>query len=140
MRLTDSEAAHRFAAARVARMSTVDGYGVPHLIPVTFAATRSVIVLAVDHKPKRSRDLKRLRNIEANPAICLLVDHYDEDWTQLWWSRADGTATILRGEDMTEPIDRLVAKYPQYRDIRPSGPVISIDVHGWTGWAARSQD
>ena len=140
MRLTDPEAAQRFAASRVAHLSTVDNSGTPHLVPITFAASSSTIVIAIDHKPKRGNDLKRLRNIEANPAVCLLADHYDEDWTRLWWVRADGIATILRGDDMTEPIDRLVAKYPQYGEIRPAGPVISVEVHRWTGWAYHSQE
>jgi hypothetical protein len=61
-----------------------------------------------------------------------LADHYTEDWTNLWWARADGTATITENEP---PIDLLVAKYPQYKEARPHGPVIEIQVDHWTGWS-----
>jgi len=90
-------------------------------------------VIAVDHKPKRTNDLQRLRNIEANPRVSLLADEYTEDWTRLWWVRADGTARVLRGG---EPPAELVAKYPQYANRPPAGPVIHVAVASWRGWAA----
>ena len=82
----------RFASARVARLATVDAGGGPHVVPITFAVDGDVIWSAVDDKPKRSRELKRLANIRSNPAVSVLADHYDDDWTRLWWVRADGTA------------------------------------------------
>ena len=90
----------RFSDARVARLATVDATGQPHIVPVTFAHNDNTIVIAVDHKPKSTRNLKRLRNIEANPKVTLLVDHYDEDWSQLWWVRADGTAEVVSLSDV----------------------------------------
>ncbi|HEX3781507.1 MAG TPA: TIGR03668 family PPOX class F420-dependent oxidoreductase [Pseudonocardiaceae bacterium] len=135
MRLPQEEARTRLAAARVARLATVDEQGRPHLVPVTFAVRGDVAVTAVDHKPKTSRDLKRLRNIEANPLVSLLADDYAEDWTQLWWVRADGAATILRDPaDMAGPLELLTAKYPQYQGRTPAGPVIRIDIGVLTGW------
>lgn len=123
------------AAARVARLATVDESGHPHLVPVTFALDGDVAYIAVDHKPKTTRNLKRLRNIEANPHVSLLVDHYAEDWTQLWWIRADGTATILRDPaTCTEPIRLLAAKYPQYQQHPPQGPIIRIDITHRASW------
>lgn len=122
-------------AARVARLATADGQGVPHLVPVVFALRGDVVVIAVDHKPKRTTNLKRLRNIEANNRVSLLADHYDEDWTQLWWVRVDGTARVLHGDERTEPLRWLTDKYPQYADRPPDGPVIHIDVTAWHGWA-----
>lgn len=114
--------------------------GRPHLVPVTFAVLGEEIVFAVDHKPKRTTDLRRLRNIMANPAVCFLADGYDEDWDRLWWVRADGTAEVsdaAGGHDGTaEAVDALCAKYPQYRSNRPSGPLVRTTVTRWSGWTA----
>jgi len=128
----------RFRTARVAHLATADAEGHPRLVPVTFAVADDLAVyIAIDHKPKTTRDLRRLRDIRANPAVSILVDHYDEDWAKLWWTRADGTATILDDPaDMRAPVDLLVAKYPQYQEIRPAGPVIAVDVARWLGWTA----
>ena len=130
------DARRRFAAARHAYLGTADAMGQPHLVPVTFAFSGTDrVVIAVDHKPKRSTDLRRLRNIAANPQVSLLVDEYHEDWTQLWWVRADGVATVLTDAERAEPLDRLAEKYPVYRLLRPDGPVISIAVHTWRSWS-----
>jgi PPOX class probable F420-dependent enzyme len=135
--LSAGEAASRFGAARVARLATVTADGLPHLVPVVFAVDGDTVVIAIDHKPKARRDVRRLANIAANPAVSLLVDHYDEDWTTLWWVRADGTAVVVDDPiAMTDPIDLLVAKYRQYQEIRPAGPVILVRVHQWRGWTA----
>jgi len=132
--MRDSEARERFAAARVARLGTAGADGVPHLVPVTFALSGDEIVFAVDHKPKRSTDLKRLRNITANPAVTFLVDAYDEDWTTLWWVRADGHATIHA--ESASAVAALCAKYAQYRERPPEGPVVRTEIHTWRHWAA----
>jgi PPOX class probable F420-dependent enzyme len=137
MRLAEADARQRFVAAPVARLATVDDHGQPHLVPVVFAVVGDTVVIAVDDKPKTSRDLRRLRNIAANPRVSLLVDQYDQDWSRLWWVRADGRARVLRDAGaMTEPIDRLAEKYRQYRAIRPAGPVIQVEVSRWVGWSA----
>lgn len=135
MRLDEERARSLFGAARVARLATVDEQGQPHLVPVVFAVQGTVVVLAVDRKPKQGNDLRRLRNIRANPRVSLLADHYDENWSRLWWVRADGVATIRTGADATEPLDWLTAKYHQYLAHPPPGPVIWIDVVTWRGWA-----
>ena len=134
MRLPAEEARARFAAARVARLATVSAAGVPHLVPVTFAVIGERVVFVVDDKPKSTTRLRRLDNIAARPAVCLLADVYDDDWTRLWWARADGTATVLATD--AEAIDALAARYPAYIERRPNGPVVSIEVTAWTGWAA----
>ncbi|WP_282699981.1 TIGR03668 family PPOX class F420-dependent oxidoreductase [Streptomyces sp. CC219B] len=134
-----AEARQRFAHARVARLATVDPQGRPHLVPVVFALHEERIVTAVDHKPKRSRRLSRLRNIAACPAVCLLADAYDEDWDRLWWVRADGDARTVppeAQEEFAEAIGLLRRKYPQYRDRPPEGPAVVITRLGWTGWRA----
>jgi PPOX class probable F420-dependent enzyme len=137
--MDEEEARRRFVAARVARLATVDAEGRPHLVPLVFAARGGEIVTAVDHKPKRSRRLRRLRNIAAHPAVCLLVDAYDEDWEQLWWVRVDGDARVLppgTQNEYTAAIDLLREKYAQYRQRPPDGPVIAVTVHRWHGWRA----
>ncbi|MGP3968738.1 TIGR03668 family PPOX class F420-dependent oxidoreductase [Streptomyces sp. 6N223] len=138
MQLSASAARHRFAQARVLRLATTDPSGHPHLVPAVFAVHGDLVVTAVDAKPKRHHNLRRLRNVAANPAVSALVDHYeDDDWTRLWWARADGTARILTATpDRATPLSRLVAKYPQYRTTPPDGPVIEITVTHWSGWAA----
>jgi len=137
VKLTDEDARHRFELARVAQLATVGADGQPHVVPVTFAGQGRVVVIAVDHKPKSTTNLKRLRNIEATGRVSLSVDAYDdEDWSRLWWARADGVARVLsEEEDRVEPVAWLVAKYRQYRDNPPTGPVIWVDVATWRGWA-----
>ena len=133
------EARARFAAARVARLATADAAGRPHLVPVVFALAGDTLYSAVDDvKPKATRRLKRLANIAANPAIALLVDHYDDDWRRLWWARADGTARLLDPADpeAARARDLLSARYGQYRAAPPPGVVIAADVGRWSGWAA----
>lgn len=125
----------RVAAARSARLATADARGQPHVVPVVFALDGDHLWTAVDHKPKSTRDLKRLRNIADQPKVSVLVDHYDEDWSRLWWVRLDGWARVLdAGQDRA--IELLRAKYPQYRERSPGGPVIGIAIDTWRGWAA----
>ena len=129
-----------FGTARVARLATVGDNG-PHLVPIVFAVTADTIFTAVDGKPKRSRLLKRLDNIDHDPAVAVLADRYDEDWDRLWWVRADGTARILRTTaEMKTGIDLLVARYEQYHNAPPAGPLIEISVARWTGWAVRASE
>jgi PPOX class probable F420-dependent enzyme len=123
-----------FASQPVARLATVGAAG-PHLVPVVFAVEGDRIVTAIDHKPKRTERLQRLLNIEADPAVAVLADHYEDDWTRLWWVRADGAARILgEGADWSAAIDLLAAKYAHYLERPPSGPVIEITVARWSGW------
>ncbi len=137
MKLADDEARRRFGAARVARLATVGGTGAPHVVPVTLALHGDRIYSAVDAKPKTTRDLRRLRNIRAHPQVAVLADHYDEDWSLLWWVRADGRACVLAAPDeMAGPIRLLAGRYPQYQRSPPAGPVICVQVDRWAGWAA----
>jgi PPOX class probable F420-dependent enzyme len=120
--------------ARVARLATVDAYGRPHVVPICFAIEGDTLYTAVDEKPKRSRRLKRLANIESNPHVDVLIDHYEEDWSRLWWVRLRGVARIV--ED-PRAVELLAVKYPQYREQPPTGPVIAVTVEErseWTAW------
>lgn len=136
LKLTASEARRRFGTAAVARLATAGADGRPHLVPVTFALDGDRVYTAVDAKPKATTNLRRLRNIAADPRVAVLADHYEDDWAALWWARADGLAAILRHPaDMAGPLELLAARYRQYRVSPPAGPVIAIAVERWTGWA-----
>lgn len=127
----------RAAAAPVARLATVDDSGRPHLVPCCFALEGDVAYSVVDHKPKRSAALRRLDNIRANPSVCLLVDHYENDWSRLWWARFDGAARLLTdGPEHASAIALLCAKYPQYRATPPSGTVVALDIAACRTWSA----
>ena len=132
----------RFTAAPVARLATVSTDEIPHLVPVVFAvdldpdAAAAVIYTAVDGKPKSTQRLRRLANIEHNPRVSLLVDHYADDWAQLWWVRADGTATVHVDGAVAEAGRALLrGKYPQYQSVPLAGPVIAIEVQHWAAWS-----
>ncbi|WP_326825657.1 TIGR03668 family PPOX class F420-dependent oxidoreductase [Streptosporangium sp. NBC_01756] len=134
--MEEAQARERFRDARVARLATADIRGTPHLVPVTFDLDGDTVAFAIDHKPKRTTDLRRLRNIAVNDRVCLLVDHYDDDWLRLWWVRADGRARIAEdGAARERALGRLAERYPQYRDRPPRGPVVLIEVEAWTGWS-----
>lgn len=142
------EARRRFAAARVARLATVDPEGRPHLVPVVFAVRGDEIVTAVDRKPKRTLRLRRLHNIAVHPPVSLLADQYDDDWDRLWWVRADAVARTVSPdasddvsdeesrEEYAAAVDLLRRKYPQYRQQPPHGPVVVVSVLRWSGWRA----
>jgi PPOX class probable F420-dependent enzyme len=136
VRLDEAEARARFADAHVAHLATVSRDGNPHLVPIVFALVGDVIYTAVDAKPKSTTALRRLENIAANPSVAVLADYYADDWTQLWWVRADGTARLTEEADQELAIQLLTGRYPQYVSQRPPGPVIAIDVVRWTGWQA----
>jgi PPOX class probable F420-dependent enzyme len=127
----------RLTGAAVARLATHNPSGAIDLVPFTFAAVDAhTIVSAVDHKPKRTTNLQRLDNIRADPAVTVLADHYEDDWTRLWWVRARGDAIVLDAP-AAEHLEALTAKYAQYRTRPPNGPVIVIDVTDITGWDAQ---
>jgi PPOX class probable F420-dependent enzyme len=139
MRMTPEQARDALHVVPCVRLATVRPDGAPRLVPITFAACGpDVLVFAVDHKPKTTQRLSRLANLAANPAVCLLADEWSDDWSQLWWARADGRAVELDGTDprRTVALDALAARYPQYREHRPTGPVVWIEVLAWSGWRA----
>ena len=127
----------RFASAPVARLATAGADGRPHVVPVCFAIDEQTLYFAVDFKPKRSTNLRRLRNIAANPAVSILVDHYDDDWNRLWWVRVDGEARMVtEGAEAQRAVKLLAARYSQYRANAPAGPVVAVAIAAMTGWSA----
>lgn len=132
----DEAAAWRhLTSARVAALATIRPDGSPHLVPMVFAVSGRELLTAVDHKPKSSTRLQRLSNIAVEPRVAVLADGYAEDWTTLWWVRADGTGAVVEaGPVLDRAVSALVAKYPQYRNRPPVGPVIRIVVERISGW------
>jgi PPOX class probable F420-dependent enzyme len=135
--MADFDAPAAFAESPVAMLATVGGDGAPHLVPVVFAVHGNVVYTAVDAKRKSTRRLRRLANIEDNPRVSMLVDHYDDDWSKLWWVRADGVAAIHQsGEEMATGYALLRRKYLQYQRIALDGPVVTVEVQKWSSWQA----
>ena len=126
----------RLSQSKVAHLATVGEDGRPHIVPFVFAVDGETLYFAVDAKPKTTTNLKRLRNIAANPAVSVLVDHYEDDWSKLWWVRADGTARVVADpSEAKHAIELLVNRYAQYRASRPLGPVVAIHIDRLTGWS-----
>jgi PPOX class probable F420-dependent enzyme len=124
-------------SARVARLASVSAGGAPHLVPVCFVLLGDTVYSAVDHKPKRTIRLHRLANLAATGHACVLVDHYSEDWRQLWWVRLDGHGRVVDDpREAARAVAALVGKYEQYAERAPDGPVLAVDVTGWRGWSA----
>jgi PPOX class probable F420-dependent enzyme len=133
--VTPEQARERFTAARVARLATADPAGRPHLVPIVFAVDGDRVYSVVDAKPKRTGALRRLANVRVNPAVALLVDHYDEDWSALWWVRAEGEARVLEPDEpeARQAVGLLAERYPQQQ---ARGAVLAVDVARWSGWSA----
>jgi len=126
------------AESPVARLASVDSGQRPHLVPIVFALEGARLFSAIDSKPKTTQALRRLDNIRANPRVAVLADHYDDDWSRLWWVRIDGSARVEhQGPDRERAMGFLAEKYPHYRQDPPTGPVIVVDIDNVTGWSAQ---
>jgi PPOX class probable F420-dependent enzyme len=121
-------------AERVARLATVSPDGRPHVVPICFALDGDTLYTAVDEKPKSMRRLRRLANIEANPNVEVVIDHWDEDWSRLWWVRLSGRARVV--DQDVRALELLQAKYAQYRDAPPQGPFVVVEVDSRREWRA----
>ncbi len=118
----------------VARLATVDG-SQPHLVPVVFVEAAGAIYIPLNGKPKSGAPLKRVRNIESNPLVSLLIDDYFEDWSKLRWTRIDGDARIVATP--ASAVAALRAKYPQYGRIDVGTTAIRVVVARKRVWSAR---
>ncbi len=134
-------AAALIAEGRVARLATADAEGQPLVVPICYAWDGAALFSAIDAKPKAkpAESLKRIRNIKENDKVCVVVDRYDEDWRALRYAIVQGRARLLTGgPDFTRGADLLLAKYPQYREMRlgrDSGLMIKVEVEKVTHWA-----
>ena len=138
--LDRAEATLRFVTAPVARLATLRSDGSPRLVPITFVVVDGLVCSAVDDvKPKTTRQLARLADVARDPRVGLLVDHYADDWSQLWWVRVDGTAEVQESGTLYDASMRaLASKYPPYAAAPPAGPLVVISPIRWTGWTAAS--
>lgn len=129
------------SAQRVARLATVDERGHPHVLPIVYALVGEALVTPLDAKPKRvaALELRRVRNIQANPQVAVVVDMYDEDWDRLAWLQIRGRAALLlAGPEYDAGIAALAQRYPQYATRPLSGrPLIGISIDSTRSWRAR---
>jgi PPOX class probable F420-dependent enzyme len=140
MRLSAPTMRRLVASARSARVATIDPDGRPNLVPIVFVLEGDTLYSSVDAKPKESPQLRRLANVRVRPeGIAVLIDHYEEEWPELWWVRLRGRARVLTdGSERDRALELLVEKYPRYRDMPPQGDVLAVDVAEWRGWSWRS--
>jgi PPOX class probable F420-dependent enzyme len=133
-------AQRRMCSAQVARLATINADGSPHLVPIVFAIHGETLYTAVDAKPKRSRRLRRIENARSRPEVTVLADHYEADWSLLWWVRLEGRARVLdSGEEAEFALRLLVERYEQYRREKPDVPVLAIDIRRWSGWESATR-
>ena len=127
-------------AHRIARLATVDGAGRPLALPICYVVAGEWLFSPTDAKPKRVpvQRLKRLRNIQENPQVALVIDDYDEDWTQLAYVILHGTAEILSGGSAFEQaVVALREKYPQYQQMPlQDNPMIAVQLTRAVSWGA----
>jgi PPOX class probable F420-dependent enzyme len=134
-----SDVERRFLAQqRIAHLATADRRAAPHVVPVCFAVLERTLYITIDEKPKRrpAAALKRLRNIAENPAVAVIVDRYDEDWTRLGWVMLRGQAEILReGREHRDAQALLRSRYPQLGAMEIAKyPVIAVRIERTTSW------
>lgn len=126
------------AGRRVAYLATADRRAAPHVVPVCFALHGETLYITIDDKPKRvsGRALKRIRNIAENPAVAVVADRYDEDWTRLGWVMLHGRAEILtEGTEHDAAQALLRARYPQLVAMRIAQlAVIAVRIDKTTSW------
>ena len=131
------------ATARVAHLATSDQYARPHVVPVVFVWRGTVLYTPLDRKPKRDDDwhaLRRVRNIETNGRVAIVVDRYDEDWSHLAWVLLEGMAAILEsGEERDAAATLLGEKYTQYETLSLEGrPIVRVEIERATEWSSET--
>jgi len=134
-----AEIRSKLEAARVARLATLEAKRSPHVIPICFALDGTIFYSAIDRKPKRfaSNQLARLKNIVTTPKVALLIDHYEEDWSRLWYVLVRGEAELVSERaERKRALQLLRAKYPQYGPemLKDDAPVLRITPHRITAW------
>jgi PPOX class probable F420-dependent enzyme len=127
--------------ARVAHLATSDQYARPHAVPIVFVWRDGILYTPLDRKPKRDDDwhaLRRVRNIETNGRVAIVVDRYDEDWSRLAWVLLEGLATILEsGEERDAAAKLLREKYAQYQTLSlEDRPIVRVEIERGTEWSS----
>lgn len=121
---------------RVGRLGLIDDAGAPRVMPVTYAVHDGSVWTAVDNKPKRAPDPARVRWLRARPAAALTVDRYDDDWSRLAWVQVLGEVVVLDVASAPDAVAALAARYPQYADDPPPGPVLQLHPRRVLCWSA----
>ena len=123
---------------RVARFATAEPSGQPHVVPICYAVSDNSVYFTIDKKPKQLTDkpLKRIRNLQNNPHVALVVDRYEDDWTQLGWVMVQGDAALLDdGDEHTKAQRLLKARYPQLHGMQINDlPVIAVRIKHVVSW------
>jgi PPOX class probable F420-dependent enzyme len=129
-------------SGRVARLGFLDDSGHPRVLPVTYALVGDQIWSAIDQKPKRSpaADLARVRFLRREPRAALTVDRYSDDWEQLAWVQVLGEIEIVAAEKAPGALESLNAKYAQYRQAPPPGPLLALEPKRLLCWSASAGD
>ena len=126
--------------ARAARLGLVDDEGAPRVLPVTFAIAEGLIWSAIDQKPKRAEEPARLRFLRRDPRAALTVDRYSDDWDDLAWVQVLGRVSIVEVGEGGGGLDALSAKYVQYRERTPPGPLLALKPERYLWWRAVDPD
>src|SRR4051794_17202340 len=122
--------------ARVARLACLDDGGRPRVLPVTFALADGGVWSAIDEKPKRRRVPARVEYLRRRPEASLLVDEYDDDWAKLAWVQLPGRVQVIAPTDAPGALEALAAKYSQYAERTPPGPLLQLEVERALCWRA----
>ena len=138
MRLAESEAWQRVADAEHGVLGTIHPERGIDLVPVVYAIDEEhTIFVPVDTvKPKATIRLQRIANIRSDPRCTLLVEHYDPDWSRLWWVRINGDGNEALVEDLEQFLPLLADRFPPYADPTSIAAGIVIRPLDITGWAA----
>ena len=123
------------ATARVGRLGLLDEEDLPRVLPVSFAVFEGAVWSAIDQKPKRAGEPARVRRLRRRPQTALLVDRYDDDWSRLAWVELRGPVSI---EPLGLALEALTAKYPQYAEQRPQGPLLRLAPERFACWRAEA--
>jgi|TARA_B100000809_G_C15127836_1_gene527047 PPOX class probable F420-dependent enzyme len=145
MRISEVAMQHLLSTWPVARLATMNVDGSPHQVPIVYVWHNGRFWSPIDGKPKQKTQLTRIDNLIANPKASLLIDRYDDDWSLLWWIRADLEVTVMRlteaGPEALKALNlvkkKLEDKYPQYRDtpvLQGSGTILSMHATAFASW------
>ncbi len=125
--------------SQVGRLGLVDDNGAPRVLPVTYVLHSGSLWTAVDNKPKRAGEPARVGWLRARPSAALTVDHYDDDWSRLAWVQVLGEVAVLDVASAPGAVAALAAKYPQYVDDPPPGPLFQLPPDRVLCWSAASR-
>jgi PPOX class probable F420-dependent enzyme len=118
----------------VARLAYLDGDDLPRVLPVVFAIADDTVWGVIDTKPKRTHEPARVRWLRRRPEVAFCVDVYDDEWERLAWVQLLGRVALLDLAEGPTALDALRARYPQYRDRTPPGPLLRLDLERALWW------